>query len=115
MAKRPSRVRTYNLHGKQVTQTDYVERGSDDHARVLGLQKATDEDRFVYKGWALRDITMFGATAQDWFIEAQLRSKVNELTTEMPPIQDKDPFAENYAPPMFDPDEGQTRIVPVPR
>ena len=50
------------LDGTQVTpnepeiQTNYVEHGSDEHANMLGLKKATPEDKPQVDGWALESL-----------------------------------------------------------
>jgi len=111
MAKANSRRREYIAAGKKVVQTDYVEHGSDDHAHLLGLRPATKDDEFQDAGWAFEDATQFGAAAQPFFIKAQLHMRVSELTAPKPPVQDRDPLETGYAPPMFNPSDGQVRIV----
>jgi len=79
---------------------DYVERGGDRHAAMLGLKKAENGDIAV-DGWALEDVTMFGPQVTDKFLEAYLRQRVNELTSEAPEIQSTDPFAPHFAPTLW--------------
>lgn len=80
---------------KQTKRGDYVAHGGEQHAMVLGLRKAVKEDKFQHKGWTLVDITLWGATARDEFIQAQLVSKVNEL--------ENAPTVPANAPPMWNP------------
>lgn len=83
---------------------DYVEHGSDDHAALLGLRKATDEDgKLVIDGWTLEDITQYGPAASDEFLMRVLRQKINELTMEIPTYQSVDPRAPNFRPTMWTP------------
>jgi len=79
---------------------DYVERGSDRHAAMLGLKKAVDGD-IAADGWTLEDITQFGPQATDKFLETYLRQRVNELTSKIPPVQSENPFEPNFAPVMW--------------
>lgn len=79
---------------------DYVKPGSDRHAGLLGLRKATDEDELQHGGWTLQDINMWGPEAKDRFIMNDIRSRVNELTSEPPEIQSEDPGMPGYAPPL---------------
>jgi len=109
--KRPQ-VRTYrDSQGRQQTQYDAVAFGSETHARLLGLRKEVDGDPFTHEGWALENPTQYGASAEPWFIKQKLAERVSELTTPMPVLQSEDRWEDNYAPPMFDPDGGNTRIV----
>lgn len=84
-------------------QTDFVAHGSDRHAFLLGLKKAGDDDRLVVDGWTLEDVTMFGPACTIEFLEQFLLQKVNELNTEMPEIQSRDPREPNFAPTMWRP------------
>jgi len=109
--KRPQ-ARTYrDSRGRQQTQPDYVEFGSEAHARMLGLREEIASDPFKCEGWALEDPTQYGASAQPWYIEQKLAERVSELTTPMPVLQSEDRWADNYVPPMFDPDNDSVRIV----
>jgi hypothetical protein len=81
---------------------DYVERGSDRHANILGLVKSDDEANVG--GWALADPThwiMIDPTGN--LAKHVLRQSVSELVTPAPEVQSHDPRAPNYAPPMFRP------------
>jgi len=81
---------------------DYIERGSDQHAGLLGLRKATEDDGdLVYEGWTLQDPNMLGPTATERAIRTVLRQKVTELKQPMPDYQSDDPTAPFYAPPMM--------------
>jgi len=64
------------------------------------LKKAENGDIAV-DGWALEDVTMFGPQVTDKFLEAYLRQRVNELTSEAPEIQSTDPFAPHFAPTLW--------------
>jgi hypothetical protein len=57
-------------------QTDYIAHGSPEHAALLGLREATDEDRIVADGWALEDITNWPPTATEEYLQRTLRQKV---------------------------------------
>lgn len=89
-------------------QADYVERGSDEHAAMLGLRKSTDEDgEYVIDGWTLEDITNFPPSVTPEYLKRMLRQKHNELTSEPPVIQSVDPRKPHYAPTMWDPGTGR--------
>lgn len=60
---------------------DYIAHGSDEHAALLGLKKSVKEDKFQHKGWTFADITQFGPTAREDYIQAQLIQRVSELNT----------------------------------
>ena len=82
---------------------DYVEHGSDRHASLLGLRKAEKDDDPQLDGWALADVTMWGANATDKFLMQKLRQKVSELKSKAPAMQSIDPFKPHYAPPIWRP------------
>jgi hypothetical protein len=84
---------------------DYVEPGSERHALLLGLRKATADDEIEFGGWALQDVNLLGVAATDRAIREVLRQKVTSLTSKTPPIQSDDPIAPCYAPPMWVPDD----------
>lgn len=89
-------------------QADYVARGSDEHAAMLGLRKATEIDgEFVIEGWALDDITNFPPTATPEWLKRTLQQKVNELISPVPVMQSSDPRKPGYAPTMWDPGTGR--------
>jgi len=72
---------------EEEVQADYVEFGSREHAeRVLGLRPATKEDKHQVGGWAFVDELQFGALARDEYIDAMLKSRVNELKAGPPPL-----------------------------
>lgn len=86
------------------TRSDYIEHGSDKHAALIGIRKATDEDELKYKTWTLVDMTAFGPQATMTYLKEVLRQKVSVLEAGSPPLpQSTDKFADNYAPPMFVP------------
>jgi hypothetical protein len=89
---------------KKPTNPDYIEHGSERHAALLGLVKAGEDDEPQHEGWALADVTMYGAAARPEFLLQTLKQKVSELTTPPPVMQSEDPLAPNYAPPMWMPD-----------
>jgi len=78
---------------------DYVERGSDRHAMVLGLVKDPGSEF----GWKLADPTAYGPTATEVYLREVLRQKVSDLNTAMPTIQSEDPLSPGFAPPMWRP------------
>ncbi len=92
-------------------QTDYVERGSDRHAGMLGLKKATEEDNPKLDGWALEDIVSYGPTVRPQFLEALLRGKVNELSMKIPATQSGDPLAAFFAPTLWQPGHRLAQIT----
>ena len=85
------------------TNPDYVAHGSDRHAALLGLVKATEGDEPQWEGWALADLTMYGPAARPEFLLQTLKQKVNELTAPPLVVQSEDPFAPHYAPPLWTP------------
>jgi len=85
------------------TNPDYIEHGSDRHAAHLGLVKAGKDDEPQQDGWALADITMYGAAARPEYLRRVLAQFVAELTTLPPEVQSEDPLAPGYAPPMWMP------------
>ena len=87
------------------TQTDYVAHGSDEHAGMIGLRKATKDDpeAHVYEGWTLADLTLWGPAATEIFLRRVLMSKVNELKAKVPKVQSQNSREANYAPPMWTP------------
>ena len=92
-------------------QTDYVEHGSDKHAGMLGLKKASDEDKPQIDGWALEDIVSYGPTVSTEFLEQLLRQKVNELKMKIPETQSRDPLAPHFAPVMWRPPMSLSQIT----
>jgi hypothetical protein len=85
---------------------DYVKPGSDQHAALLGLRKADEDDALVCEGWTLADLTTWGPNATEMFLRNILRSKVSELTSPPPTVQSADPMKPGYAPPMWQPGAG---------
>ncbi len=84
-------------------QTDHVEHGSDKHAGMLGLKKASGEDKPQVDDWALEDIVSYGPTANKEFLEQLLRQKVNELEMKIPTPHSKDPLGAHFAPTLWQP------------
>ena len=82
-----------------------IEHGSDEHAQMLGLRKATDDDdpQLVMEGWTLENIIDFGPTAELRYLKAILHQRVTELTTPPQMPQNEDRTEPNYAPPMWRP------------
>ena len=89
---------------------DYVERGSDQHAALLGLKRAGDE-MLQEDGWTFEDVTQYGPAATADFLKATLRQKVSELKSPTPPIQSADPRLPHYAPPIWQPGKPLSRIT----
>ena len=83
--------------------TDYIAHGADEHAALLGLRKAEEDDDPKYRGWALDDITLWGPNATDKFLLNILKQKVNELKSPVLKVQSDDPALPNYAPPLWTP------------
>ena len=92
-------------------QTDYVERGSDRHAGMLGLKKAVESDNPQIDGWALEDIVSYGPTVSPQFLDGMLRGKVNELSMEIPETQSSDPLAAFFAPALWQPGHRLAQIT----
>ena len=61
---------------------DFIEHGSAAHAQMLGLRKATDDDKLKYQGYALVDVTAWGPLAREDYIQAQLIQRVHELQSQ---------------------------------
>lgn len=84
---------------------DYVEFGSEMHARLLGLREAVDEDTYKRadgdgRVWTLEDTTVFGPQVTKEYIVEVLRQKVSELDTK-PVLQSTDRTKPGYAPLML--------------
>ena len=92
-------------------QTDYVERGSDRHAGMLGLKKAEPADKPQVDGWALEDIVSYGPTVTPEFLEQWLRQKVNELSMEIPETQSSNPLMPFFAPTIWQPGQRLAQIT----
>ena len=90
---------------------DFVERGSDRHAAMLGLRRAEEGEQLAIDGWTLEDITQYGPAASDDFLTRVLRQQVNELTSEIPEPQSRDPRSPNFAPVMWDPSRPFSQIT----
>jgi hypothetical protein len=56
-----------------------IEHGAAEHAALLGLRKATQEDAIQLDGWTLVDMTIFGPQVTDAYLREVLRQKVSEL------------------------------------
>ena len=86
-------------------QTDFVKHGSERHAAILGLRKATDADDLQLEGFTLLDMTAFGPQVTEAYLKEVLRQKVSELNSGAPPEpQSDDPRKPNYHPPIWNPD-----------
>ena len=90
-------------------QTDYVEPGSDEHAAILGLIRATEGETLVMGGWTLSDPMAYGAHATEKYLLRRLQSCVSELHGKQPELQSKDPRKPGYAPDMWRPSEEPVR------
>ena len=84
---------------KQELNRDYVERGSDRHAAVLGLLPDPESPL----KWKLADPTLAGPNAPEAYLREVLRQKISDLTAAMPEIQSDDPWEPGYAQPMWMP------------
>lgn len=104
MARTTNNSRKTANNGKR---PDFVEFGSERHAALLRLRKATkdDDQELVIGGYTLANIAEYGPNATTRFLKTILMQRINELnsTPEIP--QSEDRSKPNYAPPMFDPDE----------
>lgn len=92
---------------------DYIEHGGERHAAFLGLEQVDDDEAeemdLVAEGtngqrWTLEDRTVLGLAADDEFLLAFLRQRVNELRGPPEP-QSFDRSEPNYKQPMWVPDE----------
>jgi len=84
---------------------DGPEPGSDGHAYLLGLRKATDADgELQLDGWALEDITSYHPSTPKEYFMRLLQQKVNSLKSPKPKIQSMDPHKPGFAPTMWVPD-----------
>ena len=96
-------------------QTDYIERGSAEHAAMLGLRKWADGDtpELNVGGWTFEDVTQYGPMARLDYIKAALTQRVAELGKVQ--IEVRETTGKNItvvekgkviinAQPMFDPD-----------
>lgn len=79
---------------RKQTTTSRLTHGSDEHAALLGLRKAVEQDNIKYKGWAWIDLSQFGFQFRDDVVLNILQQKVNELTEKPVP----------YPAPMWSPD-----------
>lgn len=77
---------------------DYIAHGSDAHAAILGLRKATADDALERDGWTLIDMTAFGPQATENYLREVLRQKVSTLKAGPPTVPPNSPK-------MFDPEE----------
>lgn len=84
--------------------SDFVEHGSEQHAALLGLRTATEDDKIVHKGYALMDVTAYGPTAREDFLETVLRQRVSELMHPPAVPQSKNATEPDYAPDMHRPE-----------
>ena len=101
----------YTPPSEPEVQADFVPHGSDRHAGMLGLRKATEDDKPQLDGWALEDIVSYGPTVSPEFLEQLLRQKVNELLMKIPKTQSSDPLAPNFAPVMWRPPMSLSQIT----
>ena len=85
-------------------QSGGIKHGSEAHAALLGLRKATGDDKIQHEGWAFADLTQFGFNFRDEVVMDFLRQRVSELTTPPQMPQDEDPTKPNYLQPMWTPE-----------
>lgn len=83
--------------GRPKQNKDYVKHGSDRHAAILGLRKASADDEFNLDGWTL-DVTNYPPNTTEIWFRQELKGKVNDLNSEPPQYQSRDPGAPFYAP-----------------
>jgi len=83
--------------GRPRKNPDYVAHGSERHAALLGLRKADKDDELACEGWTM-DVTNYPPDTTELWFRRELRSKVNELNSETPKYQSKNPGAPFYAP-----------------
>ena len=83
---------------KESGRSDFVAHGSERHAQLLRLRKATKEDdeSLIFEGWTLQDFTEYGPNATDKYLKAILMQRVRELNAK--------PTVPTNAPEMFDPE-----------
>lgn len=79
---------------RKQTTTGHPVFGSVEHATLLGLRKAVEQDTIKWKGWAWIDLSQFGFTFRDDVVLNVLQQQVNVLTTKPVP----------YPEPMWSPD-----------
>lgn len=123
MPKTEVRVKTRTgIRGKKLTknrdrispsdpnQTDYVRYGSETHAQLLGLIPITVVEAEKRKKiglpespWELLDITKYGVSATDRYLETILLQKVSELNTPPVNVQSEYPLDAGYAKPLWIP------------
>lgn len=82
-------------------QRDYVERGSDEHMALLGLERDGEEGELRLSN--PEDLIRLDPTGK--LLEVVTEAKVRELHSEFPEMQSEDPGAPFYAPPMFVPEQ----------
>lgn len=83
--------------------TSPIKPGSDEHAALLGLEKAPEGYDLQCEGWKLMDETAHGPNVTDRYLRNVLEQKVGELTAEIVFPQSDDPRKPNYAPPIWRP------------
>ena len=92
-------------------QTGFIEIGSENHMRLLGLRKADSTDDIVFEGYALEDVTQFGQVVSERYLRQTLISRVSLLKTPFPKIQSSDRSRAGYAVPMVVPPEAR-EVIP---
>jgi hypothetical protein len=85
---------------------DYVERGSAKHATILGLEP----DPSSPLKWRLADVTQYGPSVTDRFLDDVLHQKISDLTSKVPEPQSDDRSAPNYAPKMWMPKDEEDSV-----
>jgi len=80
---------------------DYVERGSERHAGMLGLRKAEKGDELQVNGWAFQDGMQFDFGFDPAYHREILRQRASDLTAPVPTMQSDDPRKPHYAQKMW--------------
>lgn len=94
------------------TDPNYIEYGSPEHLRFLGLRKATEKDKIQFDGYALEDITKYPSNARPDYLEEVIKQKLSEWKTKPVMPQSRDFRQPGYAPPIFDPNPGERSDIP---
>jgi len=78
--------------------------GSEEHAAMLGIRPAHEDDEIQHKGFALIDPTAFGPQATKIYLKESLRQQVEVLTGKPPKVL-------KNAPKMFIPTGGAAQGI----
>ena len=88
---------------------NFIEPGSERHMAIVGLRLSDEHDTITVEGekgkYAHADLTKWGPNVRDEFLRRVLVQKVAGFETGFGPApQSEDPFADNYAPPLWSPE-----------